>query len=103
MIISERRTQNMAVINVMEKIVEAKMETYMSDYDGCKCESCVQDIKCLALNGLPSKYVNTPQGELFSRVDQIMLRQNSVDVDFAVMKAIDIVKSSPRCGSPKKN
>ena len=89
----------MAITNIMEKIVEAKMETYMTDYAGCSCDTCAKDIKCIALNELPSKYVNTPQGELFSRVDQIMLRQNSVDVDFAVMKAIEIVQSSPRCGA----
>jgi competence protein ComFB len=92
----------MAVINIMEKIVEAKMDTYMVDYDGCGCETCKDDIKCIALNKMPSKYVNTPMGELFSRVDQIMLRQNSVDLDFAVIKAIEIVQKSPRCKQPAK-
>ena len=88
----------MAIINIMEKIVDMKLEKYMPDSGACDCEVCVADIKCLALNKLPSKYVNTPKGELFSRVDQIMLRQNSVDLDFAVIQAIDTVKESPRCG-----
>ncbi|MCL2071412.1 MAG: late competence development ComFB family protein [Oscillospiraceae bacterium] len=92
----------MAIINIMEKIVDSKIATYMSGHDGCNCETCLNDIKCIALNKLPSKYVNTSKGELFSRVDQIMLRQNSVDLDFAVMKAIEIVKANPRCGSNKE-
>jgi competence protein ComFB len=87
----------MAIVNVMEKIVDMKMETYMKDIEGCRCEVCLEDIRCLVLNKLPSKYVNSPKGELFSKVDQIMLRQNSVDLDFAVLNAIEIVAKSPRC------
>jgi len=90
----------MAIINIMEKIVDLKIEAYMPDSGGCTCETCINDIKCLSLNKLPSKYVNSPKGELFSRVDQIMLRQNSVDVDFAVIKSIEFVRDNPRC---KKN
>jgi competence protein ComFB len=88
----------MAVINIMEKIIDVKMEKYMPDSGCCNCETCFNDVKCIALNKLPSKYVNTPKGELFGRVEQIMLRQNSVDLDFAVLTAIDVVKSEPRCG-----
>jgi len=89
----------MAIINVMEKIVDTKIEAYIPTSGCCGCEVCIDDIKCIALNQLPSKYVNTPKGELFSRVDQIMLRQNSVDLDFAVIKAIEIVAKNPRCKS----
>lgn len=93
----------MAIINIMEKIVDSKIETYMADHDGCKCNTCIDDIRCLSLNSMPSKYVNTPKGELMSRVDQLLLRQNSVDLDIAVMKAIKIVTSNPRCENSEKN
>ncbi|MCL1904371.1 MAG: late competence development ComFB family protein [Oscillospiraceae bacterium] len=86
----------------MERIVEAKIETYMPEYEGCSCETCINDIKCLALNKLPSKYVNSQEGELFSRVDQVMFRQNCVDLDIAVVSAIEAVKSKPRCENSKK-
>jgi len=92
----------MAIINIMEKIVDVKLEKYLPESGCCSCETCIDDIKCLALNKMPSKYVNTPKGELFSRVDQIMLRQNSVDLDFAVITAIDMVKESPRCKDIKE-
>ena len=87
----------MSIINVMERMVDDKMERYMDKYDGCMCQVCLDDIKCLSLNNLPPKYVNTLQGELFSRVEQIMLRQNCVDLDISVMNAIELVKKKPRC------
>jgi competence protein ComFB len=90
------------IINIMEKIVDVKLEAYLPGSGCCNCETCVEDIKCLALNKMQPKYVNTHKGELFSRVDQTMLRQNSVDVDIAVMNAIDMVKSKPRCKEDDK-
>ena len=86
----------MAIFNIMEMVVDNKMDTYIPKSGCCDCEQCLEDVKCLALNKLLPKYVNTPKGELFSRVDQVMQRQNSVDVDFAVMNAIDFVKEHPR-------
>jgi competence protein ComFB len=85
------------LINIMEKVIDSKLEVYLPDSGCCSCPICVGDIKCLALNKLPPKYVNTHQGELFTRVDQVMLRQNSVDVDFVVLNAIERVKEKPRC------
>ncbi|MCL2634967.1 MAG: late competence development ComFB family protein [Oscillospiraceae bacterium] len=86
----------MMLVNIMEMIVDAKIANYLPDMDCCQCEECVLNIKCLALNKLPPKYVSTHKGELFSRVDQTMLRQSSVDIDFAVIQAIDFVKANPR-------
>jgi competence protein ComFB len=87
----------MALINMTEKVVDLRLEKYLPSFDSCDCEMCIDDIKCLALNKLPPKYVSTPKGELFSKVDQMMLRQNNVDVDIAVMNAIEFVMASPRC------
>ena len=91
--------ESIALTNIMERVVQSKLETYLPDSGCCSCDICVGDIKCLALNKLPPKYVNTPKGELFSKVDQLMLRQNSIDVDFVVINAIDRVKDNPRCKS----
>jgi len=85
------------LVNIMERIVEQKLESYLPGSGCCECEMCVGDIKCLSLNQLKPKYVNSHKGELFSRVDQVMLRQNSVDVDFVVINAIEKVKEKPRC------
>ena len=91
----------MAIINMTEKIVDARINAYIPKSGCCDCEMCIEDIKCVSLNKLPPKYVSTPKGELFSKVDQTV-RQNTVDVDIAVMNAIEFVRDHPRC-SPKKD
>lgn len=84
----------MALVNVMEKIVEEKLEGMLKDRDCCKCERCIEDMKAMALNRLPAKYVSTHNGELFSKLDSAA-RQNSVDINVAVANAIDCVSARP--------
>jgi len=72
------------------------MEERMKNSSCCKCEQCIEDIKCIALNNLPPKYVSTSQGELFSKIDQQMVRQNVLDIDVAVINAIEYVDKRPR-------
>jgi competence protein ComFB len=86
----------MAFINMMEKMVEVRMEERMKNGDYCKCEQCVEDIKCIALNALPPKYVSTTKGELFTKIDQQMIRQNVLDIDVAVINALEFVHKRPR-------
>jgi competence protein ComFB len=80
----------------MEKMVDLRIEEHIKKDDMCKCENCKEDIKCIALNKLPPKYVSTSKGELFSKVDQMMDRQNVLDIEVAVMNAIDFVNKRPR-------
>lgn len=84
----------MALINVMEKIVAEKLEYLLKDRDCCKCERCIEDMTAMALNRLPSKYVSSYNGELFTKLDST-LRQNSVDINVAVTNAIDCVSARP--------
>jgi len=87
----------MAFINMMEKMVDIRIdERYKVDKDHCECEQCREDIKCIALNNLPPKYVSTSKGELFSKIDQQMVRQNVLDIDMAVISAMEFVKKNPR-------
>ena len=39
--------------NVMEHVVEQKLDEIMKSYDGCKCERCRSDIAAITLNNLP--------------------------------------------------
>lgn len=84
----------MAVVNVMESIVRARLDVLLSDSDCCKCDKCVDDMMALALNALKPKYVNSHKGELFSRLDTTKY-QNTIDIDVAVTKAINTVSSRP--------
>jgi len=60
----------------------------------CKCEKCTLDIKAIALNRLPPKYVVTEKGELYAKLDTFR-NQIRVDVLKAVIEAVEIVKKNP--------
>ncbi len=84
----------MALVNVMEGIVDEKLELMLKDEDCCKCDRCLEDMKAIALNQLPSKYVSTHNGELFSKLDALM-RQSSIDINVSVTYAIKMVSEHP--------
>lgn len=86
----------MALVNMMENMVDIRLVELLKTNECCSCEKCLEDIKCIALNNLPSKYVSTSMGELFSRIDQQMVRQNTLDIDVAVINALQFVKKRPR-------
>jgi len=60
----------------------------------CKCDRCRMDIKALALNTLPPKYVVTEKGEVYAKLDTFR-NQMRVDVLRAVIEAIEKVKKKP--------
>lgn len=84
----------MALVNMMEKFVEEKMQEMLEKEDCCKCERCLEDMKAIALNKLPAKYVSTYNGQLFSKLDST-IRQNHADITIAVSAAIACVSQKP--------
>ena len=84
----------MALINMMEGFVSDKLNDMLKNETCCKCERCVEDMKAIALNKLPARYVSTHNGELFSKLDST-IRQNSMDIMVAVSHAIECVSSRP--------
>lgn len=84
----------MALINMMERFVDEKLEEMLAGENCCKCERCVEDMRAIALNKMPAKYVSTRNGELFSKAES-KVRQNSVDMNIAVAYAIDCVSKHP--------
>lgn len=84
----------MALVNVMESIVDEKLGQMLKDENCCKCDRCLEDMKAMSLNQLPSKYVSTYNGELFSKLSSLM-RQNSIDINVAVSYAIKVVSEKP--------
>ncbi len=84
----------MALMNMTEIIVKERLEELLKEYDCCKCETCFMDMLALALNQIKPQYVNTKKGELLKRIDAVS-KQNSVDIDIAIVKAIEIVRNSP--------
>lgn len=84
----------MSIINVMEAFVSERIEERLANETCCKCERCMDDMKAIALNKLPAKYVSSHNGELFSKLDA-SIRQNAVDINIAVTAAIDAVSKRP--------
>ncbi|GHU59769.1 hypothetical protein FACS1894133_7180 [Clostridia bacterium] len=85
------------VHNVSEITARARLEQLIRAETGiCKCTQCMDDVLCIALNKLPPKYVSSDKGELFSRVDQMLIRQLSMDTDIALISSIGFVKKHPR-------
>ncbi len=85
----------MIVKNLMEDIVEKKLDEIFDSLNCCKCDMCRLDILTYTLNRLPPKYVATTQGELLSRID-------SLDTSFemsivaTITSAAEIIKRFPR-------
>ena len=86
----------MALVNIMEEIVDNKIDELIGYSGCCNCEHCKEDIKCLTLNALPPRYVSTTKGELFSNLSQSMIKQHSIDVNVACINAIEFVKTHPK-------
>ncbi len=84
----------MALVNMMERFVDEKLDDMLRFENCCKCERCIEDMKAIALNKLPAKYVSTHNGELFSKLDST-IRQNTVDLNIAVAAAIEAVAKNP--------
>ena len=61
----------------------------------CTCEQCKMDIKAIALNALPQKYVVTRKGELYAKISSLQ-HQFEVDIIAAITRASVIVGRNPR-------
>ncbi len=84
--------------NYMEEAVDGTMEEILARRDDiCKCERCRMDIKALALNHLPPKYVVTDMGYVYTKVNELE-SQFKADITVAVTNAIKTVRKNPRHG-----
>ncbi len=81
--------------NYMEEIVAHKIDQLLKIMNFCNCEKCRLDIMAIALNDLPSKYVVTEKGELFTKLKELE-SQFEVDVETAIVKAALFVSKNPK-------
>lgn len=79
----------------MEEVVFSLIDQVIENMDVCKCERCTMDVAAIALNHLPPKYVNTDQGELYSKVNAFK-SQFEVDVISEITRAAMIVGKKPQ-------
>jgi competence protein ComFB len=85
----------MELHNNMEDLVFRYVETSMNRLDSvCKCDKCRKDVAAIALNKLPSKYIVTHKGDMYTRLKEMEI-QYIADVVREVTKALDIVAKNP--------
>ncbi len=87
-----------AVHNVMEEIVHEVLVNYKQQFNlSCECERCLDDIKAIALNQLPPRYITKDSHIPYVRAPHTADRQGVTNVLMTVTKAASIVSNNPRC------
>jgi len=82
--------------NYTEIMIDHLLGAVLKNYsDICTCETCLMDIKAIALNNLPPRYVVTEKGELYKKAEELDT-QIQVDVIGVITKAIEQVRKNKR-------
>ena len=80
--------------NLLEDIIDYKLDEMMETANICKCDYCRADVWAYALNNMEPKYVVSLEGDVHTRY-AILSDQIKSDVAFAIVKAIGIVANNP--------
>ena len=88
---------NPGYINVMQVLVEEKAPKYVKMFGLCTCERCMEDVKALTLNNLPSKYVVLEPGDRIPRLTVYEGRFAS-DITAQMLQACKLVMAHPHHG-----
>jgi len=82
--------------NYTEVMVNDLMGNVLNKYPTiCKCNKCILDIKAIALNLLPTRYVVSETGALYKKIEEMGM-QLQVDVTAALVESIEQVNTYPR-------
>lgn len=81
--------------NLMEELVDLRMDKEMLEAEMCMCDQCRADVRALALNKLPPRYVVTTAGGVMMQALNMSL-QAQADIMAAMTYAIRVVKTNPR-------
>lgn len=81
--------------NLMEKLVDSKLDELMQEADVCCCERCRTDALALSLNNLPPKYIVSVGGDIYARYEA-MKAQCQADITATILNAIAVVDKYPR-------
>ena len=88
----------MSIQNIMEEIVCEVLVKYKGDLQlTCGCERCLDDIKAIALNNLPPRYIVKMEHRPYVRAPYTADRQGVTNIMLIVTKAAGIVPKDPRC------
>lgn len=86
----------MRMHNYMEEVVQDELEMLLAEKDDiCKCQKCRYDMMVWALNRLPSQYVVTDRGRLYTKLSE-QETQFKADVVRVLAKAMLHVAKNPQ-------
>lgn len=88
-------------INVMQILVEEKADEYMKMFGICCCDKCRLDVRALALNNLPPKYVVLSERERIPRLTVYESRFAS-DITAKLIQACKQVMLTPHHSRPQQ-
>lgn len=86
--------ERLGYINVMQVLVEEKAPKYVRMFGLCDCKRCLEDVKALALNHLPPKYVVMAENEMIPKLTFYEGKYNS-DITAQLLKACSKVAERP--------
>jgi len=87
------------IINQMESFVFDELEHQLgaiADEDICKCNDCILDMACYALNNVSPRYRSSLMGSLYAKVET---DEVSKSVRGNVTEAIQKISQNPLCGN----
>ncbi|NCB50424.1 MAG: competence protein ComFB [Clostridia bacterium] len=92
--LTENDSGEVILVNVMEEIVRQRVNELIKDFDMCDCQKCRLNVCAIALNHLPTHYVTTEKGALFSKLEEVGITcQTNITVE--ITKALMTVKKHP--------
>lgn len=83
--------------NATEELVESLLKEIIEkepDAFNCKCDMCLDDIRAIALNHLPTKYYSHSIGQTYMNFKNFEV-QNRAAALTELMKAIKLVSENP--------
>jgi hypothetical protein len=83
----------------MQVLVEENAEKYIQMFGLCNCPRCKADVKALALNDLPPKYVVMEKGQVVPRISVYEGRYQAA-VTAQILRACKTVMENPRHDQP---
>lgn len=86
--------EQLGYINVMQVLVEEKAPKYVRMFGLCDCKRCMEDVKALALNHLPPKYVVMAENEMIPKLTFYEGKYNS-DITAQLLHACQKVAQRP--------
>ena len=79
--------------NHMEILVSTVLNEVINNYDICKCEDCLDDIKVMSLNELNPKYFLS-SSQKSEKTAFLLQRQKRITVLARVITSLEIVKKN---------